>query len=394
MKSLFNKSILAFSALILSGGFTFAQTEGGIVTAQSSALTNPLFLALLSIIILLLIVIAVLGSVLKNVGETFKENGFDKKNLLGLVILILLLNSKSLSAQEIAENTSNSIYLGLDSFLFYLMLSIILLEIVITMVLISSIKTIVGEKQKSELEESAIAETIKQDNLDTFLDKFNASVPLEKERDVMLDHNYDGIRELDNDLPPWWKYGFYLTIVVAVIYLFNYHIGKTGKLQADEYLAEVEAAKIAKEEYQKKAANLVDENNVTLITDASQLEKAGSIFKDNCAACHGKSAEGGVGPNLTDDYWLHGGTLSSVFKTIKYGVAEKGMKPWESDFSPSQISQLASYIKSLKGSNPANAKAPQGDLFVENNTSKTDSMKTDSATVVPAIIDSTAVSKK
>lgn len=200
----------------------------------------------------------------------------------------------------------------------------------------------------------------------SMLDKeiFTKAIPLEKEADHLLDHDYDGIQELDNSLPPWWKYGFYFTIVFAVFYILRYHVWKTGPDPEQEYKTEMAVATKQIEEYRKKAGDMVDEKTVTM-ADAAGIAEGDKIFHSNCFACHGGKGEGGVGPNLTDNYWLHGGTINDVFKTIKYGVAEKGMQAWEKTYSPSQIKSLASYIKTLAGTNPPNPKAPQGDLFQE-----------------------------
>lgn len=206
----------------------------------------------------------------------------------------------------------------------------------------------------------------------TWLSKFNRSitdaVPIEHEEDVMTDHEYDGIKELDNNLPPWWLYGFYFTILNAIIYIAYYFFG-SGLLQAEEYAAEMDAAEKARTEFvATQGGEAVDENNVALLTEASALANGAKAFKLNCSPCHGEtggSMPGGVGPNLTDDYWLHGGTVTDIFRTIKYGVPAKGMVPWEAQLSNTKIQEVASYIKSLKGSNPANAKEPQGDLFTE-----------------------------
>jgi cytochrome c oxidase cbb3-type subunit 3 len=199
-------------------------------------------------------------------------------------------------------------------------------------------------------------------NLDARL--FTKAIPLEKEADHVLDHDYDGIRELDNALPPWWKYGFYITILVAVIYLLRFHVWHTGPTPEQEYNTEMATAAKQIEEYRKKAGDMVDEKTVTL-ADAAGIAEGKKIFQSNCFACHGAKGEGGVGPNLTDNYWLHGGTINEVFKTIKYGVPEKGMQSWEKTYSPSEIRDLASYVKSLAGTNPPNAKAPQGEPFEE-----------------------------
>ena len=193
---------------------------------------------------------------------------------------------------------------------------------------------------------------------------FTKAIPLEKEADHLLDHDYDGIKELDNSLPPWWKYGFYITLVIAVIYLLRFHVWKTGPTPEQEYNREMAIAEKQIEEYRKKAGDMVDEKTVTM-ADASGIAEGQKIYQTACMACHGGKGEGGVGPNLTDDYWLHGGTINDVFKTIKQGVPEKGMQAWEKTYSPSQIKNIASYIKTLVGTNPPNAKAPQGEPYRE-----------------------------
>ncbi|MCC3159160.1 c-type cytochrome [Hymenobacter sp. 15J16-1T3B] len=178
--------------------------------------------------------------------------------------------------------------------------------------------------------------------------------------DVMAGHDYDGITEYDNDLPPWWKYGFYLTIVFGVAYFIHFHVTQDGQLSEAEYQHEMaEAALMAA----KMGAN-DDPNKPTdykPLTAAADVDAGKTIFAQNCAACHGQSAEGKVGPNLTDEYWLHGGEVNKVYHTVKYGVQGKGMVAWKGKLSSKQMLQVASYILTLQGSNPANAKAPQGE---------------------------------
>lgn len=207
---------------------------------------------------------------------------------------------------------------------------------------------------------------------------FTKAVPVEKEEDVLLDHDYDGIRELDNALPPWWKYGFYFTIAVAVLYMLRFHVWKTGPDPIQEYDQEMKTAAAQLEEYRKKSGNSVDEKTVTM-ADAAGIAEGDKLYHANCFACHGAKGEGGVGPNLTDNYWLHGGSINDVFKTIKIGVPEKGMQAWEKTYSPEQIRNLASYVRTLVGTNPPNGKSAQGELYEE---TKTDSKAKDSTVAV------------
>ena len=192
----------------------------------------------------------------------------------------------------------------------------------------------------------------------------NDFVPLEKEADIMLDHNYDGIRELDNHLPPWWKWLFYLSIVFAVVYLVFYHVTDTLPLSNQEYQNEVS---LAQEQARKlQAANpvaAIDESNVTTTTDALAIADGKQTFLNNCASCHRKDGGGDIGPNLTDDYWKHGGEIKDIFKVMRRGVQGTNMFAWEGFISPEKMQNVASYILTLKGSNPENPKKPEGELY-------------------------------
>ena len=197
--------------------------------------------------------------------------------------------------------------------------------------------------------------------------RLTKSRSIEREQEIVLDHNYDGIRELDNVLPPWWVYLFYGTIIFAVVYLVRFHI--VGDYdQKLEYEQEVAEAKIAIEEYKKTAKDLVDVNTVELLTDASDLSAGEKIFQSNCVACHMADGGGGIGPNLTDQYWILGGGIKNVFHTISEGGRDgKGMVAWKQTLKPAEIAQVASYVLSLGGTTPANPKEPQGDIWVDPN---------------------------
>ena len=188
-------------------------------------------------------------------------------------------------------------------------------------------------------------------------------LPVEKEKEIMLDHEYDGISELNNSMPPWLKYLFYVTIGFAVVYVLHYLVLDTGKLQLEEYHDELALAELQAASRTQEAGSAIDENNVTLVTDEAALEDAAAIYAQNCAACHGADGGGTVGPNLADAYWLHGGTVADVFKVIKYGVQEKGMIPWQDKLTPEQIQNVTSFVLSLQGTTPANPKDPQGEKF-------------------------------
>jgi cytochrome c oxidase cbb3-type subunit 3 len=187
----------------------------------------------------------------------------------------------------------------------------------------------------------------------------------EEERDVLTDHDYDGIQELDNNLPPWWKMLFNGSIAFAVIYLAYYHVFSMGPLSDEEYKQEVAEAQVKIEAYLAKKANAIDEYSVAFSDSPDDLKLGQKIFEQSCAACHGRQGEGGVGPNMTDNYWIHGGDIKDIFRTIKYGVPEKGMISWKSQLTPAQMQNVSSYIITLIGTNPANAKEPQGELYIK-----------------------------
>lgn len=207
--------------------------------------------------------------------------------------------------------------------------------------------------------------------------RWTKAVPVEREHDVMLDHNYDGIRELDNSLPPWWVAMFYVTILFAGVYMTYYHFTDYGASSTEQYEMEMEQAEEAKKAYLASQANLVDESNAEMITAEDQLAIGEASFIAKCAACHGQLGEGGVGPNLTDQYWLHGGDIKDVFKTIKYGVPEKGMIAWQAQMGPAEMLQVASFIKTLEDTNPPNAKEPQGEIYQQAANMESDSTATD-----------------
>jgi cytochrome c oxidase cbb3-type subunit III len=201
--------------------------------------------------------------------------------------------------------------------------------------------------------------------------RLNDAVPIEKEASVATDHEYDGIRELDNRLPPWWLYGFYFTIVFGLVYLVYYHVGN-GPSQAEEYNREMEKARAILASRVTDAGASVDENSVTLLTEVAEIETGKKIYLGNCAMCHGQEGEGGIGPNLTDKYWIHGGNIQDIFKVIKYGGNKgKGMIAWEKQLKAEDIQRVSSFIYTLEGTKPANAKEPEGELFERTEPSET-----------------------
>jgi len=189
---------------------------------------------------------------------------------------------------------------------------------------------------------------------------------LSQEKELMMDHPYDDIYELDNPTPPWFMGLFYGTIAFGIVYMLIFHVFDTGELQLDEYKQEVALADVQRAAYIKKVAGSINENTVAMVTDAKSLEAGKALYLQTCVACHGQQGQGGVGPNLTDEYWLHGGSIKSVFHVLTEGVPEKGMMSWKKQLNPLQIQQVASFVLSLQGTKPAGGKEAQGEKEVPN----------------------------
>jgi len=190
------------------------------------------------------------------------------------------------------------------------------------------------------------------------------TTPVETEHELLLDHEYDGIRELDSKIPPWFLWLFYLTIAFAIFYMLDYHVFNSSPLQEEEYAIQVKQAEVERAAIMNSGAFL-NEESVTLLTDPAAIDAGKQIFITNCVACHAADGGGLVGPNLTDDNWIHGGGIKNVFKTIKYGVTAKGMIAWQSQLNPKQMQDVASYVISLHGTTPANPKQPEGPIWTE-----------------------------
>ncbi len=230
--------------------------------------------------------------------------------------------------------------------------------------------SIMTEEQRREYDEKSKAsfDITQSATYKKVMKALTKSKNIEEEGELLMEHEYDGIRELDNVLPPWWKYLFYVTIIFGFIYLGYYHLFG-GENQIQEYERKNNEALLAIEEWKKTAVNLVDADNVVAMTDEANLAAGRAIFAERCVACHLADGGGSIGPNLTDDYWILGGGIKEVFRTISEGGREgKGMIPWKTELKPVEIQQVASYVLTLRGTTPAVAKDPEGELWVSEDT--------------------------
>lgn len=347
--------------------------------------SNPLFISMAILTAVLLLVIVILSSVLKTSVKTKVREFVKAKPVQAIVTLLMLFASQSVFAQT-AESATESIYVdtpigGMHPMAFYSLFGVLLIELFVILWLCIMILRIIVKK---EAVSAAAHNEAAPSAFSTFISRKIFGVkPVETDKDVLLDHDYDGIKELDNDLPPWWKYGFYFTIITGVIYMIGYHVTGSFKLSHEEYDTEMAEAEVRVAAYRTKMAMNVDETNAVFVTEADKIAKGGEIFKKNCVACHGEQGQGTIGPNFTDNHWLYGNKPGDMFKIVKNGTA-KGMKAWKDELSPLDIQNVISYIHTLKGTNPPNPKAPEGELFEDSGVAPV----ANDSTSAPAAIDS------
>ena len=250
--------------------------------------------------------------------------------------------------------------------LFLLVFLFLLIAIEITIGAIDAITyQLLTEEQKTKLKEVEKISFKESDWYKNLMNALTKSQPIENEEQLLLAHDYDGIKELDNTLPPWWVYLFYGCICFGIVYLVRFEI-MGGDNQEMELKNEMAQAKIDVADYLKTAPDLMDEKTVTLLTDPADLKIGKSIYITNCVVCHRADAGGQIGPNLTDNNWILGGGIKNVFHTINNGGRDgKGMISWKATLKPKEIQKVSSYVLSLQGTNPIDPKAPDGEVWVE-----------------------------
>lgn len=283
----------------------------------------------------------------------------------GLSTALLLLVSAAAFAQEEPKKAGNQELIN------YLIISLLILVIVAIIIILVQVLMLLRKITNPQKAEAEAKDDLRGESAPLFSARWwqrwsGFGVQLQDEQRILIKgHDYDGIHELDNRMPPWLAFLFQGTIAFAFIYLFIYHVFNVGDLPMAELEKETLIVDAKKAAFLEKAAAKINENSVTLLADAKTIEEGKAIFTANCVACHAADGGGTVGPNLTDEYWIHGGGIKNIFKTIKYGVPEKGMISWEKQLNPLKMQQVSSYIVSLKGTKPATPKAPQGEVYKE-----------------------------
>ena len=367
---LIKKKILLATAFIAVAGNSIAQATTPATELPVAQGSNLMATLLVVCTIVLAFVIWGMGQALIAISKQVMEKNRTSGNLPGITLFICLaLLSQTGFAQTAATVSTDAIatepnYGGLSANNFYAFAGVMFIEIAAIFFLAFSIKRVYMELIPEKIVVKKSRKKVSEWWTEVDSKFFTKAVTVEREADILLDHDYDGIKELDNSLPPWWKYGFIITIIFSFVYIGIFHVFGTGKNPTEEYTAEMETAKIEIAAFEANNKDKIDENNVPM-ADAAGINKARILYEANCVACHLNDGGGNVGPNLTDDYWIHKGSLNDIYNTLKIGYPEKGMQAWNTKFSPKEMSQLASYVKSFRGTKPAAPKTPQGDLFVE-----------------------------
>lgn len=343
---------------------TYCQNTGAPASANNNS--DTIHMVLIIIAAVLILPISVLGKSILLSAKMYVKQDSENSGITNTTKLLLPFIAIGLSYAAKAQDAAVTTVAKASSIdtATLILLCVIALEVLIILFLgLQTVRFIKGPVAEPEylLQEAAAP---KKSWLKERWEKMNNFKPIGEEADMDTGHDYDGIRELDNVTPGWFKAGFLLCILFGLSYLWRYHVSKSAPLQIEEYNIEMKTAALEQEEYLKTQKNRVDETTVTML-GADDIAAGKAIFISKCSPCHKEDGGGSVGPNLTDEYWIHGGAIGDIFKTIKYGWPEKGMISWKDQFSAVQIAQLASFIKSLKGTKPAAPKEPQGDVYKE-----------------------------
>ena len=324
---------------------------------------NTFYWLLVSIVIMLIVIFILSSSIINLVKSDYFTNKLTEKknkengNLFKALILILTFGLMATGNSTLAMSTPEPSlepqpWILIENADIYFLIAINVVLVLVIIYLQSQFKrllALVYERKRKEKEVKALKK-LNQVLTDV--------VPIEEEHTILMHHEYDGIRELDNNLPPWWVWGFVLTIITGIIYLFYYHVFG-GDLQYQAYEKEMRKADTEVKAYLSKMSMNVDETTATLMKDAADLSKGKALFETNCVTCHNPKGEGNIGPNLTDKNWIYGFDIKDVFKTVKNGTPN-GMPEHNSKFNPVQLQQVASFVLSLPDTK---GKAVQGEIL-------------------------------
>jgi cytochrome c oxidase cbb3-type subunit 3 len=351
-----------------------SKVEVPVVLVDNYKANQTLFYWLIGALVLLLIAIIVVAGSIKSFLQTdyFKSRmagQLEKKNkdASKIAMIAFLAGASMFPAKAMAlspamdEVTAEEVFVKISTGELYMVgvIVLVLLAVLIYQVrLFNSLYRMTLKEEELAKAEQPIVSAKKINKILT------DAVDIEDESSILLDHEYDGIQELDNNLPPWWVWLMWGTIIFAVVYLFNYHIFKVSPLQLEEYKAEVELAESLKD------PNAVTELTAVLLTSESDLNAGKTVFGKFCIACHKEDGRGEIGPNLTDEYWIHGNNIKDLFKIVKYGSPNGKMTPHGNLLTPLQIQQVTSFVLSMpyaEGMPPEGNKIPKAGVVEDPN---------------------------
>jgi len=360
LNSNLNKLLLLSMLLLTFTGFSAEGEAANTVVEQTiyqkMGLTSTQLFIVMLVFTVILFIFAILASVTASNSAGYlerknKENKGSAGKAAGLLALLAFIPQLSFGASEVTEP---SFEIPFDDNSFYAVLLFDICLVAYTMYMLGVSNGLIGVLHPRKKKRSAFK---------LWKEKLVDATPIEQEGSITLDHEYDGIRELDNNLPPWWKYGFYITIVWAVGYLTYYHL-LGGPLQEQEYLTEMVEGELEVAQYIADHPEQINANNVELLTDEATLNKGRGLFKKHCVTCHMDGGAGGAGPNLTDKYWIYDGDIKGVFTTISEG-ANNGMKAWKTQLNGIEIQAVASYVLQLDPILPPLGQEPKGENVFE-----------------------------
>ena len=402
-----------FSLLVATTLFSLiasAQTAAPATPPPSSSLLAFDVNTVLAITVaVLLIVIILMAFMLKSSIELYRDDHLQARKAANasktgtLLAVFLLAGATSLYAQTAAAPTAAEAAVAVaappmtayqfnSKMITTILIVAMAIELFVIFYLLKWIKFFTGIQAFEDRRRIAAGEDpdmVKKGGFKAWWNRINKFRPQREERDLETGHEYDGIKELDNATPSWFTWSFIATIIIGIIYMWYYNT--SGPTQEEEYARSVEIANREIQAYMASQANSIDENTVTMLDDAG-IKAGQEIFVTLCAACHSANGGGGIGPNLTDAFSIHGGTINEIFHTVKYGVVDKGMQAWQNQLSPAQIAEVSSFIVSIQGTNVTGGKEPQVDPF-ESTEAETPVTSPDSTGVPDNLGDTARVAK-
>lgn len=349
--------------IILAPGERIPLFEAEVIEGLDADTYRSIFIWQIILLTLLLFIAVFYSTTIKKISMMKIDKLKSNNNLNILLPIIGTGIAMGISSQghalELSMSNEHLVTATFSDNFILLIINLIMVGLVIYLkgIIVSITNSMIPEealtkmKVKEETKKEATEEV-------SFASKLTGMVDMEDEKSILIDHDFDGIQELDNHLPPWWLWSFYASIVFAIGFHLVYDVFHIGPDQLGEYRTEMAEAEIAHAEYLLTAGPSFDETTVELTEDPTELENGATVFVNNCVSCHKESGQGSIGPNLTDEYWIYGNDVKEIFTTVKFGTGVKGMPPHEKSLTAEDMRDVSSYILTLPFTE---GKGPEGD---------------------------------